>query len=337
MSNLPSGFSFDNPFLAVCAFIIIPAAVFIYSRMKNPFVASIPLGAPGGVPYKDSQIGGIVKLLKFFEITGIFLLFFAAANPMLKTAETVWLNRGADIIFVIDVSPSMAALDMDGMNRFNAGRSLLVDFARMRPSDSIGLVAVGEDAAMLLPPTSDRNALELRLEQLRIGEFGDGTALGMGLAVAAYKHERSNARRKITVLITDGENNAGAIHPETAAGFLREMGVSFWLIAVGSGGEVPIDYTDPFTGIRYIGVYDSRFDVDSLRRLAAAGGGTLIIAPTADSFAAAFSQLDDSEITVLRPRIIHRRHSLAVHFLIFAAALLAAARFARHILLRAIV
>ena len=330
-------FSFENPFLAFSAFIIIPFAMFIYSRLKNPFVAAIPLGAPGGVPFRTSKVGGIVKILKFLEITGIFLLFFAAAGPTFKTAETVWLNRGADIIFVMDVSPSMAALDMSGRNRFNAGRSLLIEFAQQRPSDNIGLVAVGGDAALLLPPTSDRDALKTRLEQLRIGDFGDATALGMGIAVAAYQLEKSNARHKVAVLITDGESNAGVIHPETAAGFLREMGVSFWLIAVGSGGEVPIDYIDPFTRIRHTGIFDSRYDVESLRRLTAAGGGTLILAPSADSFAAAFSQLDDNEITVLRPRIIHRRHSVSFQILITGVIILAAVKFIRRVLLGAMI
>jgi len=322
-------FGFDNPFLAAAAFIIIPLSAFILSRLKNPFVALIPLGAPGGIPFKTSQIGGLVKLLKFFELLGVFLLFFSAAGPMLKTAETVWLNRGADIIFILDISPSMAALDMEGKNRFNAARGLISEFSQNRLSDSIGLVAVGEDAALLVPPTADREALMLRLEELRIGELGDGTALGMGLAVAAYHLEKSNARRKIAILITDGENNAGTIHPETAAGVLRDMGVSFWVIAAGSAGEVPIDYIDPYTRIRRTGIYDSRFDPESLRRLSIYGGGTFISAPSAEAFSAAFSLVNETEITVLRSRVIHQRRSLSFQFLISAVILLAIVRFVR--------
>ncbi|MDR0319929.1 MAG: VWA domain-containing protein [Treponema sp.] len=329
--------SFDNPFLAVCALIIIPIGIFIYSRLKNPFVAAIPLGAPGGVPFKTSQISGLIRLLRLLEITGILLLFLSAAGPSIKTSETVWLNRGADIMFILDTSPSMAALDMDGRSRFSAGRTLLAEFAHKRHSDSIGLVAVGEDAALLLPPTSDREALELRLEQLRIGEMGDGTALGMGIAVAAYHLEKSNAKHKVAVLITDGENNAGAIHPETAAGLLREIGVSFWVIAVGSAGEVPIDYLDPYTKIRRTGTFDSRYDLDSIRRLSTAGGGTFIIAPSADSFASAFSHLDESEITVLRSRVINRMASISFQFLIAAVLLLAIVRFVKRNLLGALI
>ena len=326
-------FSFDNPVLAVSAFFIIPLAVFILSRLRNPFVAAIPLCAPGGVPFKTSQVGGFINLLRIFEVTGIFLLFLSAAGPSIKTTETVLLNRGADIIFILDVSPSMAALDMDGRNRFNAGVSMITEFAHRRLSDSIGLAAVGEDAVILLPPTSDRQALDLRLEQLRIGELGDGTALGMGLSVATYYLDKSEAKRKIAVLITDGENNAGAIHPETAAGFLRDAGISFYVIAVGSAGEVPIDYTDPFTRIRRSGIFDSRYDIESLRRLSVTGGGTFISAPSADSLAAAFAQLDENEITIQRTRIVSRLSSVAFQFLIAAVVLIVSVKFIRrHIL-----
>jgi len=329
--------SFDNPFWAIAAFIIIPFAIFAFSRLKNPFVLALPLGAPGGVPFKTSQINGFVKLLKFMEVTGIFLLFFSAAGPSIRISDTVWLNRGADIIFIIDTSPSMAAIDMDGKNRFTAGKELLIDFASKRPSDSIGLVAIGEDAVLLLPPSTDREALKLRLEHLQIGELGDGTALGMGLAVASYHLEKSNAKHKVAVIITDGENNAGAIHPETAAGFLLDIGASFWVIAIGSAGEVPIDYTDPYTKIRRTGLFDSRYDSESLRRLSAAGGGTFLYASNADSFSSAFSQLDLSEITIQRSRNIIRRFSVFFHFFIPAVFLIVSVNFIRRNMLGAII
>ncbi len=330
-------FGFDNIFIFICAFFVIPAAVIIFSRMKDPFVATIPLGAPGGTPFKTSHINGIVNLLKFLELIGLLLLFFSAAGPSMKTAEIVWLNRGADIIFILDISPSMAAIDMDGKNRYDAGKALITEFANKRPTDSVGLVAFGEDAALLLPPTADRQALELRLEQLKIGEMGDVTALGMGIAVAAYHLDKSTAKRKIAVLITDGESNAGSIHPETAADLLRDLGISFWVIAVGSMGEVPIDYIDPHTKIRRAGIFDSRYDTESLRRLSAVGGGTFITAVNADAFAAAFSQLDDAEITVQRSRIVNRMTSVSFQFLLAAVILLAAVKIIRRFILRAMI
>jgi Ca-activated chloride channel family protein len=328
-------FTFDHPLAAISALTIIVMSIIIIQRMKNPFVVMIPLGAPGGVPFKAPQMYGLVKFLKILEFTGIFLLLIAAAGPVIKTSETVWFNYGADIIFILDTSPSMAALDMNGKSRFETAKVLLADFYEKRPTDSIGLAAVGSEAVLLVPPTTDRAVLKTRMEQLRLGEFGDGTALGMSLSIAAYHLKKSNAKRKVAVLITDGENNAGAVHPETAASMLREMGVSLWVIGVGSAGEVPIDYTDPYTKIRRTGLFDSRFDTEALKKLSAAGGGTYIYAPSAGAFASAFSKLDDSEIIVRRSRVTYRRNSIYLPFLLTAAGLLIAVKFIKRVILGA--
>ncbi|MDR1586193.1 MAG: VWA domain-containing protein [Treponema sp.] len=329
-------FGFERPLLAAAAFIVLPLAALIARRLKSPFTVTIPLGPPGGVSFKmPYNTAGLVRVLRILEYAGAALLFISAAGPVLKTTETVWLNRGADILFVIDTSPSMAGLDMDGASRFNAARNLLSAFAERRPSDGIGLVALGDDAALLVPPTTDRKLLLSRLRQLRIGEMGDGTALGMGLAVAAFHLEKSAAPRRAVVLISDGENNAGAIHPETAAAMLGEMGVSLWVIGVGSGGEIPIDYVDPHTHMRRTGTFDSRFDRESLRRLSQTGGGSYISAPSAETLAEAFARLDDREMTVRRSGLVMTTRSCRFPFMISALVLLAAAGFVRRFFLGA--
>ena len=331
-----TGFGFERPLLAAAALVIVPLAVFAARRLRNPFAAVIPLGPPGGVAFKPSfNMDGLVKTLRFLEYAGALLLLLSAAGPVIKITETVWLNRGADILFVIDTSPSMAALDMDGASRFNAARKLLADFAQSRPSDGIGLVAVGNDAALLIPPTTDREALYSRLEQLRIAELGDGTALGMGLAVAALHLEKSAAPRRAVALITDGENNAGAVHPETAAAMLRDMDISLWVIGIGSGGEVPIDYVDPHTRMRRTGMFDSRFDTESLRRISAAAGGTWLPAHSADALTAAFERLDGRELVVRRSGSMVRRRSCRLPFMLAALGLIAGTRFIRRFFLGA--
>jgi Ca-activated chloride channel family protein len=330
------GFSFERPMIAVVALIVIPLAMFLARKLGSPFTASVPLGPPGGIPFKAPlNLGGIVKTLRILEYCGALLLFVSAANPLIKVSETVWLNRGADILFVLDISPSMAALDMGGASRFNIARELLKNFAEHRPSDSIGLAVVGYDAALLVPPTTDRELLASRLDRLRLGEMGDGTALGMGLALAAYHLEKSTAPRRAAVLISDGENNAGAIHPETAAAMLKDIGVSLWIIGIGSGGEVPIDYVDPFTRIRRTGLFDSSYDTEALRKINAAGGGNLISAPSADALAAAFARLDDQEMVVRRSGTVTRFYPCYLTFMIAALGLITTVRFVRRFFLGA--
>ncbi|GHV55390.1 aerotolerance regulator BatA [Spirochaetia bacterium] len=327
---------FEHPLMILLGAACIPIVIFLSSRFKNTFTMTLPLGAPGGIPFKPPFNGEIlIKLLKILELCGVFLLFLAAAGPVSKSSERVWLNRGADILFVLDISPSMAGIDMDGRSRFDAARELVRSFAENRSSDAVGLAAVGYDAALLVPPTVDRRALFSRLENLRVAELGDGTALGMGLAVAAFHLQNSVAPRRVAILITDGENNAGAIHPETAAAMLEDLGVSLWVVGVGSGGEIPIDYVDPFTRMRRTGIFDSRFDSESLRALSRAGGGTYIAAPSGEALAAAFSRIAVDEMTVSRSGNLIRRIPRHVPLLAAAVAIFVALALVRRYLLGA--
>jgi Ca-activated chloride channel family protein len=325
---------FEYPAVLALGLVFIPLLVFIPRLFRSLFVLTIPLGAPGGLPFKLPFRGGFpLKILKGLEIAGALLLFIAAAGPVSKSSERVWLNRGMDILFVLDISPSMAGIDMNGRSRFDAARELIRGFAENRPSDAVGLAAVGYDAALLVPPTVDRQALFSRLESLRIAELGDGTAMGMGLAVAALHLRNSTAPRRAAVLLSDGENNAGAVHPLSAAPVLRDLGISLWVLGIGSGGEIPIDYVDPFTRMRRTGIFDSRFDAGSLRAIAQAGEGIYIAAPSGEALGAAFSRIAGEERIVSRPGVLIRRRSRHEPLIVLALALLAGTRLLRRCLL----
>jgi Ca-activated chloride channel family protein len=325
---------FERPLL-LCAGAVLVFLCFVVERfLKNAFVLAVPLGPPGGSPFKPPfNVEFLVRIIRVLDLAGALALFAAAAGPVFISTELVWLNRGADILFVVDISPSMAGIDMNGSKRFDAARRLARDFAERRPSDAIGLVAVGNEASLMVPPTVDRSALYSRLETLQIGELGDGTALGLGLGIAALHIRNSTAPRRAVALITDGENNAGAIHPETAAAALKDSGAALWVVGVGGGGEVPIDYVDPVTRIRRTGIFDSRFNADSLRAIARSGGGHYIGAPSAGSLSQAFSLIDQEELIIRRSGAIKRTESFQVPLAVTALALICAARFIRrHIL-----
>jgi Ca-activated chloride channel family protein len=327
---------FERPLFVFLGVIFIILIVLLSRFTKEALVLRLPLGPPGGIPFKPPfKVEFLIRIGRFLEMIGAFLLFIALAGPLFISTEVVWLNRGADVLFVLDISPSMAGMDMNGRSRFDLARTLVRGFAEERPSDAIGLVAVGSDAGLLVPPTVDREALFSRLETLRIAELGDGTALGMGLAIAALHSRNSAAPRRAVVLITDGENNAGAVHPETAAAALRSAGVSLWVIWVGSSGEVPIDYVDPATRIRRTGTFDSRFDPESLKAVAGSGGGVYIAAPSAETFTGAFSRVNEAEMLPSRSGFMNRTRGFQGPFIITALILCCAVRFLRRYILGA--
>jgi Ca-activated chloride channel family protein len=312
---------FETPLVLFIGFMALVSS-FVLSRFKKgDMELLVPLGAPGGSSFKPPLgIDSLVRLLKIADLAAATLLFIAAAGPVFISTETVWLSRGADMVFILDISPSMAGIDMSGKNRFDAARDLVRSFAMTRPQDALGLIALGADTALLVPPTVDREAFFTRLEDLRIGELGDGTAIGDALTLASLhmRNFRVSGRRAV-ILITDGENNAGSVHPETAAASLRSSGAGLWVIGVGSAGEVPIDYVDPLTKIRRSGVFESRYNHESLKSIAEKGGGIYLAAPSAEGFAAAFARVDSDELTVGRSGVI--RQSRAFHEPVIIAAL----------------
>jgi len=313
----------DRPFFILAAFLAVPLLIFISRYFKPLFSLDLPLEPPGGIAFKSPvNLKFLMRFLHTLELAGVFLLFIAISGPHFVFRELIWLNQGADILFVLDISPSMAGIDMSGRNRYDASRSLITDFAGRRGQDAIGLIAVGQNASLLLPLTTDRESLYSRLGTLEIGELGDGTALGTGLALAAYHINKSQAPRRAVVLITDGENNAGEIHPETAAAMLGEIGVSLWVIGVGSNGVIPIDYVDPVSRMRRTGTFESRYDPEALKSIAEKANGRWIYAPQAEALNAAFSQLDEGEIVIRRSGSVRREEPLYVLFILPALAML---------------
>ena len=329
---------FERPLFVLAAFIAVPLILLAARYFRPLFSLTLALGPPGGISFKSPvNLAYLTRFLQALELTAVFLLLIAASGPRFVFTEMIWLNRGADIIFTMDVSPSMSGIDMDGRNRFDTSLALMRDFADKRPQDAIGLIAFGEDAAIMTPLTTDRASLHSRMDTLAIGEMGDATAIGTALALAGFHISTSQAPRRAVVLITDGENNAGSIHPETAAAMLGQMGVSLWVIGVGSGGIIPFSYVDPVTNMLRTGTFDSRYDPENLRRIADSAQGFWIHAPTAETFAAAFARLDQGEMIVRRSGSIRREEPFHVFFVVAALAVFLGVRFVKRRMLGALV
>lgn len=220
------------------------------------------------------------KTQKFLSVTaGIFyILAFlisvgALAAPVISSQEKVYTSLGTDIIFVIDTSPSMSAKDVDGGQRLEAAKNAIYMLTNKNDGSRYGLVGLGSSAAVLVPPTSDQTFFSERLSQITAGAFGNGSAIGDGLSTAVCHLVSSSAQKKCIILLTDGENNAGEIHPETAAQLASDNKITIYVVGIGSKGKVPIEYTDPVTGRLYSGYLDSNFNPASLKKISDIANG----------------------------------------------------------------
>lgn len=293
--------------------LVIPALVYFRHFWRGRGgTLSFPFGTWGGQGFTApaTATATLIAISAMLFWVGVTVLVLALAGPQRVTRERSFLTRGVDIMIVLDQSPTMAARDFQPENRFEAARGVVRRFVSLRENDPVGLVGFGAEASLRVPPTIDYDHLLGELDRMRILEMGDGTAIGMGLAVAALHLESSEAPRKAIVLLTDGINNAGEIQPETAARAARSLGIEIYVVGIGSGEEVELELRNPETGQMLRGTVRDGFDEAALRQIAELGGGRYYYAGSNTALQAVFDTIDTVERVEQRSllRVVREPH-----------------------------
>lgn len=167
-------------------------------------------------------------------IAGVALVVVALARPQhAKEVERDLSVEGIDIVVALDLSTSMNAVDFRPNDRITVAKEVLDGFIARRPNDRLGLVVFSGEAFTQCPLTLDHKVLREILGALRTGAITDGTAIGNALGTALNRLRDSDAKTRVVVLITDGDNNAGNISPREAAQIAQELGIKVFTIMVG--------------------------------------------------------------------------------------------------------
>jgi len=242
-------FRFAHPWLLVLAPVAVGVVLWFGVRRARPaflvHARASELGAlrPGWV----ARLRGLPAALRVFAVA---LLAVALARPQTSTREDNLDLEGIDIVITLDLSGSMEERDL-APNRLEAAKRVIQDFVRRRPSDRLGLVIFGREAYTYAPLTLDHGTLLRMVAELRSGIVdGRGTAIGNGLGVALARLRKSDAKSKVVILLTDGDNNAGNISPNQAATFAQKLGVKIYTILAGAHASTA-EEDDGNGGARY--------------------------------------------------------------------------------------
>lgn len=188
----------------------------------------------------------------------------------------------------------MLAEDFAPSNRLEVAKRQAIGFIRGRRADRIGLVTFAGEALTQVPLTLDYGVLEQAVANLRVGALEDGTAIGTGLATALNRLRAVPGRSKVVLLLTDGENNRGAVDPHTAAAAAAALGVRVYTIGVGTEGEARVPTGRGLSGLRYEMV-PVRIDEVLLRDIADRTGGRYFRATDGAALERIFRQIDQLE------------------------------------------
>jgi len=264
------------------------------------------------------------------------LLIVGAARPQASRVREIVRGKGVDIVLAVDISGSMAALDFEPQNRLEAARQVIDQFIEERRYDRIGLVVFAREAFSQCPPTFDYDALRQLLAEVRLAPdlgLDDGTAIGMGLAQAAAMLQKSDAKSRVVILLTDGVNNAGQIDPLTAAQAAAALGIKVYTIGMGRPGQVPFPVHDPLFGT-ITKMIESEIDEETLQRIARTTDALYFRAADTAGLRQIYDQINHMEKSEIEVQVFTRYKELAGWVLLPALGLLLLEFVLRHTLFR---
>ena len=219
-------------------------------------------------------------------MVGYVCLVAALAGPYLEEVTENPEYQKKNLVFLLDVSPSMNTQDV-WPSRLDRAKEVIHEFIR-RETEIVrfGLVSFSESSVILSYLTSDPQNLLFYLDFLRPDRriiYGTdvGAAVMSGLQVLD-KHRQSETslsgqEDSVLVLLSDGEDHGESL--EEAIQEARDRGVAVYTIGVGTseGGVIPLvnedgtrGYLEDGTGRRLV----SNLTADTLKAVAQQTGGT---------------------------------------------------------------
>jgi Ca-activated chloride channel family protein len=249
-----------------------------------------------------ARAGKFLRAL-IFAALGFFVV--ALARPQLGKSLTQIEASGIDIMLVLDVSGSMLIKDFSiggqEATRLDAIREVTRKFIEGRPNDRIGIIAFGGRPYVVSPMTLDHDWLLQNLERVRIGLVEDGTAIGSAMAVGANRLNDKQSKSRVIVLLTDGDNNAGKISPNTAAEAVKALHIHFYAIGAGINGVAPVPIftaRGPLTDMLGNILYENQhveFNEAGLKEVASIADGKFFRATDTQSLEQIYADIDNLE------------------------------------------
>lgn len=294
-------FAFPAAFFLLAVPVLL--ALWYWWQYNNQF-AELKLSSLASFSKLGSSLPGKLKpLIPAARLITLALLVVALARPQSSSKEENIETEGIDIVLAMDISGSMLARDLKP-DRMNAAKQVAADFVSGRPNDRIGLVVFAGESFTQSPLTTDHEMLKKLLSGLKEGLVEDGTAIGMGLATSANRLKDSEAKSKVVILVTDGENNAGFIDPLTATDIAIQYGIRVYTIGVGTIGKAP--YPFQYGGRTVYQDVEVKIDEALLRQIADNTGGKYFRATDNKSLQRIYDEIDSLEKSKIKVASIQR-------------------------------
>lgn len=258
------------------------------AALNAPF--AVGLAGAGGRP----GAGGVASWRLWLAVLAWLCLLAAAARPQWLGEPVSLPQAGRNLMLAIDVSGSMQTPDLtlDGSQatRLDVVKQVAGDFVEHRGGDRVGLILFGTQAYLQSPLTFDHVTLRHFLDEAAIGVAGRETAIGDAIGLAVKRLREAPGGEAVLVLLTDGQNTAGAVSPRQAAELAAQTGLRIYTIGVGADRM----RVRGFLGTHLVNP-SADLDEATLKAVAQATGGRYFRARSREDLEDVYAQLDELE------------------------------------------
>ncbi len=295
--------------------LLVPLMIYAYWRRGSRGEAAMLVSSLRAFEGTGSWRTWLRHVLLLLRLLAVICLVVALARPQTRNDVEMVSGEGIDIMLCMDVSGSMLAQDFSP-NRLEAMKQVAADFVDRRPTDRIGLVIFAGESFTSSPITMDRKTLKAQIANAQTGYLADGTAIGDGLATSVDRLKNSEARSRVVILLTDGEDQGGLLDPVAAKEIAKSLGIKVYTIGMASEGfaSAPMQ-TD--RGEVVIRTQKVNLNEKLLREIAAETGGLYFRARDNTSLQQIYEEIDKLEKSIVEITTLMRFRE---KFLLFALA-----------------
>jgi len=166
-------------------------------------------------------------------LVAVAFIIIGLADPRMPLEN---LKEGVNVVLVLDGSGSMAATDYLPTRLESAKNAAEILIESLEPNDHAGIVLFesGATTVSYLTPFKDKTIDDLQAIRQRDGAtaIGDGLVLGIDMANSIPN------KKKVVILLSDGDHNAGVVTPSEAVQYALQKKIQ--IHTIGMGSEEPV-------------------------------------------------------------------------------------------------
>ncbi|MDR2238766.1 MAG: VWA domain-containing protein [Chryseobacterium sp.] len=181
---------------------------------------------------------GFTKYFPALYLLATLFLIFSIIDLLNGSEEIKTNQRLNNVIFMLDVSNSMNAEDIDP-SRLMEAKNLMISTMQKMKSDRVGIVIFAGEAVSIMPLTTDYGSAETYISAIETNSMKiQGTDFLKGMQVAAEKFKNVSKGSRKVVLLSDGEDNEG--NDNAAIRLANKEGISITTVGIGTDQGAPV-------------------------------------------------------------------------------------------------